>query len=442
MEPHTTSSQPVMTCVISWTLLLPIMYYASQGAFWFERPDQNSKLAATYGSLASTGASGEKALVRAAVYAVIAILLSPLAKLVIADFMRERVFALLCLLALVSSTWSHVPMLSARLALCLTIETLFAFYLCRRFTPERQIELMMLAGWLSLTTCIVMSLLFPVYGIANVADVGAWKGIYFHKNFCALTTVLFLPAVFFIDSKSPIGHLARAAYFILSIAVIGMTRSRTGWLLAFSVIICVIFVKSVRNLCLRDRRILLFWGVVAFLVLACVAVLLSDSLAVLLGKDPTFTGRTGIWQAAIQAILRRPVFGYGYMGFWRGFEGDSESASLVNRWAVTSSHNAFIETWLTLGAAGLALLLFLFYRSFRCCWICLVSRRAPYVGWYASIVLLTFLAAVDEQQVLMPSNLAWLIFIVASVGLSNATRVVRVEGIRDEKRIRSDVRAA
>ena len=36
----------------------------------------------------------------------------------------------------------------------------------------------------------------------------------------------------------------------------------------------------------------------------------------MLGKDPTLTGRTDFWPDVIANIYQRPLFGWGYFGFW------------------------------------------------------------------------------------------------------------------------------
>ncbi len=74
--------------------------------------------------------------------------------------------------------------------------------------------------------------------------------------------------------------------------------------------------------------------------------------------DPTFTGRTEVWQFALQAVARRPIFGYGFSAFWgtRQVEyGLTENSTWVN--ATTDAHNAYLNLTLTTGIPGLALVL-------------------------------------------------------------------------------------
>jgi exopolysaccharide production protein ExoQ len=73
------------------------------------------------------------------------------------------------------------------------------------------------------------------------------------------------------------------------------------------------------------------------------------------GKDPTFTGRTDIWSAAISFGLKnKPIFG---SGFGTLFLGDKSSwLQSVFGWAVWGSHSAYIETFLETGLIGLAIL--------------------------------------------------------------------------------------
>lgn len=70
----------------------------------------------------------------------------------------------------------------------------------------------------------------------------------------------------------------------------------------------------------------------------------------ILGKDLTFSGRTGIWRDAISLIAQSPIIGYG---------------STVSRNMVfgISAHNIVLQTILESGIIGLALFLLIIYKS-------------------------------------------------------------------------------
>lgn len=86
----------------------------------------------------------------------------------------------------------------------------------------------------------------------------------------------------------------------------------------------------------------------------------------LLGKAPTLSGRTEIWQTLLQVKIN-PILGSGYESFWLG---EHIQQSFWRGWAFVpnEAHNAYLDTYLNLGLAGLFLLLgwfFVIYRKAR-----------------------------------------------------------------------------
>jgi exopolysaccharide production protein ExoQ len=81
---------------------------------------------------------------------------------------------------------------------------------------------------------------------------------------------------------------------------------------------------------------------------------LSQHVALAMGKDPTLTGRTELWQQLF-GFHTNPIFGTGFESFWLGdrirrfFE--------LYRWHANEAHNGYLETYLNLGLLGLFLLI-------------------------------------------------------------------------------------
>jgi len=81
-----------------------------------------------------------------------------------------------------------------------------------------------------------------------------------------------------------------------------------------------------------------------------------------MGRDPTLTGRTGIWGAVI-SVSGNPLLGTGYESFWLGDR-------LQKIWAMTmdglnEAHNGYLEIYLNLGWVGVTLLAFLIVTGYR-----------------------------------------------------------------------------
>jgi len=58
------------------------------------------------------------------------------------------------------------------------------------------------------------------------------------------------------------------------------------------------------------------------------------------GRDSTFTGRTEIWAEYVPAVKKRPLFGYGFGGFYK---------------VPAEAHNGYLDVWLGLGFVGVVI---------------------------------------------------------------------------------------
>jgi O-antigen ligase len=82
----------------------------------------------------------------------------------------------------------------------------------------------------------------------------------------------------------------------------------------------------------------------------------SGDLVKDLGRNPTLTGRTAIWNAVLP-LVGNPLIGTGYESFWVGKR--LEEFWSVNDGAfngITEAHNGYLELYLNLGWIGVALL--------------------------------------------------------------------------------------
>lgn len=85
-----------------------------------------------------------------------------------------------------------------------------------------------------------------------------------------------------------------------------------------------------------------------------------DFLFGLLGENSTLTGRTDIWAALFKEDIN-PIFGTGYQDFWLG-------AGAARLWEMfyfhpNQAHNGYIDTWVSGGAVGVALLLLMLFTA-------------------------------------------------------------------------------
>jgi len=98
--------------------------------------------------------------------------------------------------------------------------------------------------------------------------------------------------------------------------------------------------------------------------LAVYAAILNPNVGIAsaMGKDPTLTGRTDVWQAVI-GMTPSPWLGAGFDSFWLG----SRLTNLWNifPWRPNEAHNGYLEIYLNLGWTGVILLAVLMVTGYQ-----------------------------------------------------------------------------
>ncbi len=177
---------------------------------------------------------------------------------------------------------------------------------------------------------------------------------------CALLSLASL--ALYLDSRQNRNY--QASLLWLALAAVGivfllLTRSRSATV-AFGVALAVFMFQGAS----LNKKVL-YCGVLLQLA-AVVGVLwfMSDSQdgflsAVKMGREQetaditTLTGRIPIWGAVLGAVAERPLFGYGYGGFWTARR--VEQFSSMFDWTFMHSHSAYLEILLGVGVVGLVL---------------------------------------------------------------------------------------
>jgi len=134
-----------------------------------------------------------------------------------------------------------------------------------------------------------------------------------------------------------------------------------------------------------------------------------------LGRNSTFTGRTWIWQIALSKV-QNPIFGTGYESFWIGPR--LKELAILNGEFLNQAHNGYIEVYLNLGWAGIALLAVLLVAGYR--------RIAPAVRWRTqagSLRLAFFISAVAynfSEAGFKMTHPVWIFFLLSIAVLPKA----------------------
>jgi O-antigen ligase len=149
------------------------------------------------------------------------------------------------------------------------------------------------------------------------------------------------------------------------------------------------------------------------LALSVVLELLFDfsvHIAAFLGRDPTLTGRTGIWEALLSVEIN-PVIGVGYQSFWLGDRLVTVWRAL-NTMNLNEAHNGYLETYLNLGIIGLAIMGVILISSYR-----RIVRTLPTSPHLASwgLALWSVLIVYNVSEAALGPSFLWFVFLLCVV---------------------------
>jgi O-antigen ligase len=417
--------------VVNWALMIPLIYFAERGHFWFLGQRDSSSLSVgetVHGAGNVTGAGGVEFLVIGLIiFALIFMCAFSNIHSVLSRFYKDRLFSAIIFLVVASTAWSQFPFVTLKYAGSLACGTFFAFFLTRRFSPSQQLQLLYQLGWIALLLSFALAIFWPCYGQVLDMELGTnvWRGIYDYKNACAIPTVFLLSVAIFLRAHGVLSLFFRTGYILLSVLLVLMTGSRTGWVLLSTLAIYYFAMMAIQKIGHTERARMLFLSVgVALSSLALVSHCIT-LITQLIGKDISLTGRTNIWKAVIAAGSKHPILGYGYMSFFQNVQDEAPDVALQIGLNVHAAHNGFLDVWLALGVIGLGLLVWSFVRAFKDLFACLSLQRSLYLSWCGCIVFLMIVVNIDEKAMMVPNDLIWILYILVCVGLADGARSIR-----------------
>jgi exopolysaccharide production protein ExoQ len=328
---------------------------------------------------------------------------------VLAAFVRHPALALLLAWVWGSVLWSLDPGISARRAMALTSYTLIACWLVAAYEPA---ALLRRLAWLMLVV-LLLSLAFAAAlpKLAFMPDSGQLRGVFTHKNVLGQQLVIaaiLLPLAW----QARLIPRAAAALGLLLVAAFAVP---TGSATSLVILLLLLGLKPLVSLFGLPRGaatagLLLLVTLGAILALA--AILALEPLLGLLGRDLTFTGRTGLWSYVASMIAHRPLLGYGYNIFF-DLPSVAQYLQAALRWEIPNAHNGYLETWLGLGLPGVLLVTgFLVAGLLRS--LPGLAGTAPLAARFAFLFLAVYLVRnLVESDLMSQTQLSWVLAVVA-----------------------------
>lgn len=341
-------------------------------------------------------------------------------KKVLALLKRNKLILVVVVFTALSFFWSGTADLTLRRCVALVGTSFFGFYLASRYTLKEQLRLL---GWtfgLIIITSLTLVVAVPHLGLASGVHAGAWRGVFFHKNGLgdrmAVSTLLFF--LLALDAKQHRWVLWGAMGS--SIVLVILAQSVGSLLSAFITLAAFPIYRMLR------WRFLFLVPVILMLVLligfpAGWVWFNLDTVLIALGKDPSLTGRTEIWDLSIDMIKQRPWLGYGYETFWQGLQGPSAyvlRAMGVEGFNAPHAHNGILQLSLDIGVVGVIIYLLGF-------WSCLIKG----VSWarltrdnihYWPLLYMTYMTItnVSESRLMEYNTISWVLYLSIAFTLS------------------------
>ncbi|NET33471.1 MAG: O-antigen ligase family protein [Cyanothece sp. SIO1E1] len=319
---------------------------------------------------------------------------------------RSKLLWIFVGLLVLSVFWSDTPTATLRPAVAFVGSTLFALYLAVRYSWKEQLHLLAWAFGIAALLSLMFAIALPSYGLQGGA---AWRGIYHHYN--TLGRIMLLSAVVFLLAAQPGQRYRWLAWigFSLSTVLLLMSTSKTSLGIYLTLLLLLPLYKALR-LYYKLAVLALMAGI---LTLSGMLLLVLSHLEAVLGaagKDLTFTGRTDLWALVMEMIAQRPWLGYGFRGFWRGWNGASAYIWSVETWHPVHAHNGYLDLWLDLGLVGMVVFLLGFLLAFRRALIQVRLTKTP--EHLLQLMYLTFMLQYNltESVILLQNTLFWILY--------------------------------
>lgn len=330
-------------------------------------------------------------------------------------FLNSLPLFILISFCLVSFLWSIEPATSIRRAFALLLTTFFAFYIANWAKDYSSLLKVFLRACLLIAILALFSALIPGWGYdsSHIIHSDALRGMTGQKNelgrYMAVGILLA-----FISSKAKKENKVRYFIMMLFFAVILLlTTSKTPLsilVLLFFLYPIIFYIKSGKTkLSRKIHTIKLRTVILSFVVLMGVLLTIAalNYFLELMGRDLSFSGRTSIWNYAIEKSKANIILGTGYRTFWiDSFTLDFSVLNLgFGEGGFTNGHNGFIDVYLETGVIGSFI-----FASFLFHYIAMTLKTHNKLIFVSSAVFLTFyfLYSITEQVTLKQSELFWI----------------------------------
>ena len=352
-----------------------------------------------------------KLAVQAGIYLVTAVLILRHLREFLRLMRAQKLLLLLLLLAVLSTFWSDAPGFTARRCLVLIASTCFGGYLATRFTMREILRFVSIAAAIAALASFMVVWRRPDLGISGGVTAGDWQGIFSQKNtlgrFMAMGVMVF--AMGAVAERKWRWFYVAGVVLCLPLMILSRDATALVALAMLSALLPIFQIARKRSLAKMVATITVVSATAAAFVFF--VIIEPKKLLLLMGKDPTLTGRTEIWSMVWQKFLQQPWLGYGYSAFWMGQDG-KQSAEIWKalHWSVPHSHNGFLDVLVQLGVVGLGLFFIGYAVYFRDALRC--ARASKSILGLFPLMYLSFMLFFNfsEGSIIREESIFWILY--------------------------------
>lgn len=327
-------------------------------------------------------------------------------------FISKNIILLLFLLIpIFSVAWSVSPDATIRRAIALTGSSFFAIYIAFAIPPERVIRILTAVYVLTAIASLFVIFVLPTYGTHQFGEyAGLWRGVFSSKNELGATMAMAIILLLICPSDGNRERILQRFLIAFCLFLLFMSESRAAWV---SLLAVGLIALPLRRMGGRGTKTVIQASVFAVIVVLSlgVATKYAEPLLELMGKDPTLTGRTGVWEVAIQRAMERPLLGYGYRAYWT--PENKLRLKPTEDWSdgIGHAHNTYIDLMVELGLLGIVsftlLLGILLYRIIHR----MMTNNDFICIWAISSVIFILVRGMAEVTILQHADINWIYFI-------------------------------
>lgn len=343
----------------------------------------------------------------------------------------EPLILLLILMAL-SLVWSQYRPMTLLAVVLQLGTTLFALFLASHFGWRQLLHILSNTVRFILVSSLLMELwaaiagpiapIFPNYQgdeppsasylwvQGNLFELERIQGIVGNANLLAfigvLGILLFLIELIVTNSKRWIPGLSISLAIVLTVLANSASMTVAMVLIAFAGLIAILAEGRPKPVRHRIYR----WAIAFLAASIILGVVFRAQVFDLLDRSPDATGRFYIWEKVFGLIMEKPLEGWGWISYWVPGIEPFEGLVVINDVPMYHAHNAYLDIWLQLGVAGVALLVWLMVSVFARLWTVAVRHTNPLYLFPLFIFLAIAAQSLTESRLLI--EIGWVFLVL------------------------------